>query len=158
MNPSDVFSFDGRTRRLARDQDGGGDLAALECLGAVRLAHVHFDRLNAETFEDVARRELSAGADVAEIDALAFELLDRGDAGIRTDDEMHLLVVELGDVDNLVVDVADLARAAEGVQQIRLRDAEIDALEEANVADVLAAAFADHRQDAEIVAVIEHRG
>ena len=105
----------------------------------------------------MSRVELGARADVAEIDALAFELLDRGDAGIRADDEMHLLVVELGDVDDLVVDIADLARAAEGIQQIRLRDAEIDALEEADVADVLAAALADDRQDAEIVAVIEHR-
>ncbi len=70
---------------------------------------------------------------------------------------MHFLVVELGDVDDLFVEIADLARAAECIQQIRLRNAKIDALEETDVADVLAAALADHRQDTEIVAVVEHR-
>src|SRR5581483_11458961 len=35
---------------------------------------------------------------------------------------------------------------------------EIDAFQEADVPEILPAAFADHRQDTEIVAVVENRG
>ena len=74
------------------------------------------------------------------------------------DDQVQLFIEELGDIDDLIVDRTDLIRALEIRQQIRLRDAEIDALEEAHVLDVLAAALPDYRQDAEFVAIVEHRG
>jgi hypothetical protein len=98
---------------------------------------------------------LGAAADVAEIDLFSRELIERRDAGVGANDDVHLLVEQLGNVDDLVVDIADFAGAPEGVEQARLGDAEIDALEEADITDVLCTALADDRQDAELVAVIE---
>ena len=69
---------------------------------------------------------------------------------------MHLLVEQLGDVDELVVEAADFVVAPERVEQDRLGNSEVDSLEEAHVADVLPAALADDRQHAEIVAIVEH--
>jgi len=100
---------------------------------------------------------MRARTDVGEVHALAGELLDRRDAAVGAHDEVHLLVEQLGDVDDLVVDRTDLVGALEVGQQVRLRDAEIDALEETHVLDVLPTALADDRQDAEVVAIVEHR-
>src|SRR5205823_1134776 len=109
-------------------------------------------------FEDVARRQLRAAADVAEVDLLAGELIDRGDAGVGTHHEVHLLVEQLGDVDDLVVDQANLVGAAEGVEQVGLRDAKIDAFEKADILDVLSAALADDRQNAKLICIVEDGG
>jgi hypothetical protein len=85
-------------------------------------------------------------------------MLDRGDAGIRPHHQMHLLIEQLGEIDDLVVDRADLAALAHAGEQARTGNGEIDALHEADVADVAAAARAHHRHDAQIVAVVEHEG
>src|ERR1700733_452203 len=69
---------------------------------------------------------------------------------------MHFLVEKLGYVDDFVVDVADLAATAKFIEQNRLCYAEVDAFEEANVANVLAAALSDYRQDAKTITIIEH--
>jgi hypothetical protein len=69
---------------------------------------------------------------------------------------MHFLIEELGDVDDLVVDIAKLAACPELGQDRGHRDPKVDALEVAHVADVLLAAPPDHREDAEIVAAIEN--
>ena len=52
---------------------------------------------------------------------------------------------------------ADLVGSAEYAQKIGLRYPDIDALEETNVADVLAAALADDRQHTQVVAIVENR-
>ncbi len=78
------------------------------------------------------------------------------DTGVGAHDEVEFLVEQLCDVDDLVIDAAYLIAAARRAEQDRLRDAEIDALEEAHIAEVLPAALADHRQDTEFVAVVEH--
>lgn len=70
---------------------------------------------------------------------------------------MHLLVKELGDVRDFVVDRPDLLGHPEFIQEDRLGDAEIDPFQKTDVAQVLPAAFADDRQDAKLVAVVEHR-
>src|SRR3954464_5260922 len=66
---------------------------------------------------------------------------------------MHLFVEQLGDVDKSVADRAELVGATSGVEQDRLGDAEVDTFEKTDVADVLPAAFADNRENANVVAV-----
>ena len=114
-------------------------------------------RLDAEPLEHVAGGHFRRAAHIAEIDLLAVQLIQRRDAGIGAHQHVHFIVGKLGDVVDLVGNVAKLARAAEFAEHARDRNAEIDALEIANVADVLRAALADDRQDAEIVAVVENR-
>ncbi len=156
-NPSCRLELRHRARGLAGDQDRRCDLALLQRLEGIGLPHVHFLRLDAEALENVARGKLRAGADVGEVHLLAREVGERADAAVRAHDQVHLFIEQLGDVDDLVVDRADLVGLLEIRQQVRLRDAEIDTLEEPHVLDVLPAALADHRQDAEFVAVVEHR-
>ena len=101
------------------------------------------------------RRELRAAADVAEVDLLAAEVLDPGDA--RPGKHVHLLVVEPRHVGEPGVDVgAELARLLQVAHDVGLRDAEIDAAQMQDVHHVLVAALADHRQHAQLVAVVEH--
>ena len=69
---------------------------------------------------------------------------------------MKFLVEEARYVDDLVVDLADLVGPAEYAEQVGLRNADVDALEEADVADVLPAALADDRQHPQIVAIVEN--
>ncbi len=98
------FELGERSRRLARDQDGGGDLARFHHLVAVRLADVDLLALDAEEFEDQPRRELRAAADVGEVHLLAGEILQASDAGPGK--HVQLLVVELGDVGDTLVAVS----------------------------------------------------
>ena len=60
--PSLRLDLGHRGRGLAGDQDGGGDLALLERLERIGLAHVHFLGLDAEPLEDVAGRQLRAAS------------------------------------------------------------------------------------------------
>src|SRR6266481_3026746 len=70
---------------------------------------------------------------------------------------MHLLEEQLGDVDDLVVVAPQLpVRAAEIVENVGLRYAEIDALQGAHVANVPRAANPDDGKDAQVVAVAKH--
>ena len=150
------FRIGHRAGRPASDEYGCGDLPGLNLLQRVALAHIDFDRLEAEPFEDVTRRKLSARADIAEIHLLAVKLLDRGDAGIRTDDEMHFFVVELGDIGERIVDIAELSGLAKRVENDRLRDAEVDAFQIADVTHVLRATLSDNGENAETIVVIEY--
>ena len=108
--------------------------------------------------KDIARRNLAAAAGIAEIYFLAGELLDRLDARVGAHDDVHFLIEQFRDVDDLVVDIADFVGLAKFVENDRLGDPQIDPLKEADVADILPAAFADHRQDPEVVTVVENGG
>ncbi len=69
---------------------------------------------------------------------------------------MHFFIEQLGHINDFVIDVADLVALPELIENDRLGDAEIDPFEEAHIADILPAALPDHRQDAEILAVVEN--
>ena len=67
---------------------------------------------------------------------MSLQLLNRFDAGAS--DEMHLEIEELGDVNYfVVVDAEGLVDATKIIQNADLREANIDALQGAHVADVL---------------------
>ena len=72
---------------------------------------------------------------------------------------MHFLIIETRDVAHPVLDIlADFAGLVEVAQDVRLGDAHVDAAQIENVLHILPAALADHRQDAQVVAVVEHCG
>ena len=75
----------------------------------------------------------------------------------RTGEDVHLLVVEFGDVGKPVVDVgSEFTRLLQIGHDVGLRDAQVDASQVQHVHHVLIAALADDRQHAQIVAVVEH--
>ena len=78
---------------------------------------------------------------------------------VGTHEDVHLLVEQLGDVGDLRLEVRpELAGAVEMLEQVGLGDAHIDAAQEHHVFDVLLWPFADHGQDAQIIAVVENLG
>src|SRR5262249_24368934 len=99
--------------------------------------------LDVKAREYVACRELGPAAGIAKVDGLARKLIERANVGVGTHCDVHLLTKQLGDVDDLAVETADLVAAPKRVEQIGRGDTQVYALEEANVADVLGAALAD---------------
>jgi len=71
---------------------------------------------------------------------------------------VNFVIGDLGDINNLVGEVADLAGAAEVAQDIRDREAKIDSFQEPDIADVLEPAFGGYRQEFQLVAVVEDGG
>src|SRR5262249_45939286 len=129
--------------RLAGNHDGRRDLAGLELCNCIGLRQVDFLDLDIQPAEHVARGELCLAADGAEIHGLACELLDRPDPGIVAHYNMHLLTKQPGDVDDAALKTPDVVAATKRIQKIGLGDAQVDALEEPDIADVLPAALAE---------------
>src|SRR5580704_17302345 len=69
-----------------------------------------------------------------------------------------MVVGDPGYVHNLVGEFANLAAATIIPEKIGRREAEINALQEANIANVLKRALADHRHNSHLVAIVQHRG
>jgi hypothetical protein len=106
---------------------------ALDGLG-LRQAHV-LD-LQVQILEDVAHRIVGATANLIDIHLLAMQLLDRRDVGARR--QMHFRIVWFGSIHDLVVEQARLlVRMTEIVQDAHLRQAEVDTLQAADVANSL---------------------
>ena len=120
-----------------------------------RLIELQELRLDAEPLEDEARGEVGAGARDLDVDLLARELADVGD--VLRGDDVHLVVREAGDVGDLILDPRDLALAADRLDRVGADEGEVDAAQVDEVAHILRRALADHRQDAELIAVVEHR-
>ena len=93
----------------------------------------------------------------AEIHRLAFELMNVIHAG--ADEDMHLLVEQLGDVGDLVDEVRpELAGLGVVLQDIGLSDPHVDAAQEHHVLDVLLSPLAHHGQHAQSVTIVENVG
>src|SRR5262249_8088831 len=58
----------------------------------------------------------------------------------------------------LVLEIAKLAGAAVMAEDVADRESEIDPAQEANIKNVLDRALADHRQNSQLISIIEHRG
>ena len=71
---------------------------------------------------------------------------------------MHLLVEQLGDINELVADVLGKILAVEIGQRVLAHDAGVDALQQQDVGDRLHRAAAHHRQNPQSGAVVEHGG
>src|SRR5215472_11549879 len=70
---------------------------------------------------------------------------------------MYFLGEQRGDIDDLVIiDAHELVRPPEIVQDAGLRNANVDAFQIAYVANVLRSAYADHRENAKVILVVEH--
>ena len=142
---------------LARHQDGGGDFPRLDLLDRLGVGEIDLLRVDAERREDQPSGNLRAAALGAEIHRFADELLDVVHLGAHQ--HVHLLVEQLGDISDAAPEIrTEIAGAVEMLEQIGLGDAHIDAAQIHDVLDVLLGSFSHHRQDAEIVAVVEHFG
>jgi acyl-CoA reductase-like NAD-dependent aldehyde dehydrogenase len=71
---------------------------------------------------------------------------------------VNFIIGDPADINDFVGEVADLAGAAKVAQDIRDREAEIDAAQEPDIADVLEPAFGGYRQEFQLVAVVEDCG
>src|SRR5207248_2259451 len=91
-----------------------------------------------------------------EVHLAAAQLFERSD--IRAGHDMNFIVGNLRDVDELILEIAELAAAPKMAEDVADRESEIDLAQEANVTNVLDRTLADHRQDSQLVSVIEHRG
>src|SRR5262249_1488862 len=129
--------------RLARDQHRGRDLANPQLLQRLGLLQIDFLDLDVQAAEHVPRRELGPAASSAEVDGLAGQLLEGANVRVGAHCNVHLLPKELADVDDFTVEIANLVAAPKSIEQIGRRDAQVNALQKANIADVLAAALAD---------------
>src|SRR5207237_8633886 len=81
----------------------------------------------------------------------------RGD-DVGSGHEGNFIVGSLHDVDELVLEIAKLAGAAVIAEDVADREAEINPAQEANVTNVLDRALAGHRQNSQLVSVIEDCG
>ena len=81
----------------------------------------------------------------AAIHGLACELLDRPHPGIVAHYNMHLLTKQPGDVHDAAVETPDVVAATKRVEKFGLGDAQVHALEEPDITDVLPAALAEER-------------
>src|SRR5262245_29890073 len=71
---------------------------------------------------------------------------------------MNFIVGDLHDVDELVLEIAKLTGAAIMAEDIADCESEIDPSQEANITNVLHCALAHHRQNSQLVSIIEYRG
>ena len=129
---------------------------ALQLLHRDALLDIDDVRLQPEPLEHGQRGDEGAAIGKIDADGLAVQfpqIVDR----FRGDD-VHLLIVELGDVGELLLDVLGKALALQIVERVRSHDPEIDALQEQDVGDALHRAAPDDRQYAQLVAVVEHGG
>src|SRR5262249_41882869 len=159
QKPQTVLRLHCRERRdrLARDQDARCDVTGLQLFDRVGLPQIGFLHLDVEAAEDIARRQLRSAVDASEVHLLAGELLDRRYCGVGTDEDMHLLAEQPGDIDDPPVKGPKFIAASKRVEEVRLRDTEIDALEEAHISDVLPSILPHQGQDAEVFALVENR-
>src|SRR5579871_1528255 len=142
-------------RGFAGDVSGRGDLTGLEHFKRLALDDVdHFD-LDTEALENVAHGLTGAAARLVDVDFAAVEVSDRRD--VAGGDQVHLFIEQLGDVDDLVVILAErLIGAAKAVKHAQLGEADVHPFEIPHVANILRTADADDRQDPEPVGVVEH--
>lgn len=122
-----------RSRRLSGDQDHGCDLPAFEFREGFSLREDDFLDLDVEAPEHIAHGIAGAASARVEIDLLPLQLVERGD--IIADNDVGLFICgQLGDVDDLVVEAANLlVGTPEAVENVGLRQADIDALERSDV-------------------------
>ncbi|HKG83917.1 MAG TPA: hypothetical protein VKB16_12300, partial [Beijerinckiaceae bacterium] len=104
----------------------------------------------AEALEHRAPGVVGAAALDVEADLLAGELPDVGDFARR--DDVELVVEQARDVGDVAVDIGETLVLAQLVEGVGAHEAEVDALEKADVVGVLAGALAEDRQDAQVVA------
>ena len=73
-------------------------------------------------------------------------------------EDMHLLIVEFGDVLDQAVDTRQQLLPLRIGQHVGLDDADIDAAQHQDIGDVLQRALADDRQHPQRVAIVQHCG
>lgn len=143
-------------QRLAAHEHQRVDLAgaqAGERLGLGQCGHLDVEP---ELIEDDVRGHEGAAAFGAEIDLAAAQLVDRGEDVARED--VDLLVVQFGDVGDLILDAGIEILAPVEFKDVRLDDRNVDAAQQQEILDVAHRALADHRQHAQVVAVVESVG
>ena len=142
-------------RRLALDGEDGIDLAPAQHVDCEPRLAVHQMRLDAQPFEHVDRRHEGAGIRLIDDDRLAVEILQTSDRP-RCED-VHLLVEQLGDVDELLVDAAGEVLALKIGKGVLAYNSGIHAPQQQDVRDRLSRSAAEHRQHPEALAIVQHR-
>ena len=130
--------------RLAADEDQRGDIARAQRRERLRLGQCGRLNVDRQLVEDDAGGHEGAAALGAEVDPLAAQVVDRGELVARQ--QMDLLVVELGDVGDLLLDPGVQVGALVEVEDVRLHDRDVDAAQQQQILDVAHRALADHRQ------------
>src|SRR5262249_52555264 len=80
----------------------------------------------------------------------------RGD--VRARQHVNGVVGDPGDVNDLIGQIGNFAAAANEGHVICRAEADIDALQEPHIANILYPALTDDRQNAQLVGVVEHGG
>ena len=146
--------------RRSRQQNGSGDLTALDLFQCFRGRDVNGFHVNIEQAENSLAADIGCAPWLPEVHRLApqiFEFLN-----FRTRDEMIFGIVELSDVADALIDIAIQLRikVLEKGQMILLGQTHVDPFQEQDIDNILPAAAPGDRQHAHIVAleIIEHVG
>src|SRR5206468_3392480 len=120
-----------RTGRFAGRNEGRGDLPLCKLVECVGRPEVDFLDVDVEAGENVPSGHLAAAALGVEVHLAAAQLFERGD--VRAGHDMNFIVGNLRDIDELVLEIAELAAAPKMAEDVADRESEIDPAQEANV-------------------------
>ena len=97
-----------------------------------------------------------AGARCVKADLLAGQVLQR--VYVRAHEQVHVADVHAGDVVDALLDVGDLLDRLEVLEHVGIGEGDVNALQVKQVLDVVGGAVGDHRDHAQLVAVVEIAG
>nr|WP_244470901.1 hypothetical protein [Microvirga massiliensis] len=132
-------------RWLWSQKDSRGNPALSHFLQGLILSHVNLRHLEAESPEKLACDVLNTAAVISEIDGLAGKIGELPDVLPR--DDMQLFVEELGDVDELALEISKLFALLKTGEHVLLCDPHVDARKRENIADVVNPSATDNRED-----------